>query len=438
MTKLTNCYIVDVNADCAINSGEIEFDDCITNVKVDGRSVTRGKITVKKVGSETVVDCGGAYVMPGLINAHAHLFGSGKPSKTLGDTGRQQRLIKLLHTKIGAVILRKIVEGALKNELKGGVTTVRTMGDFLYSDIAAAARSREGDKSLPTVIAAGTGISVTGGHASETFAAIADTAEAARGKVRELKENGADFIKLFVTGGVTDAKVKGEPGVLRMSEEIVAAACDEAHKNGMIVAAHIESAQGVDIGVRCGVDSIEHAGATIQSGLEEFRARGGNVTMTFSPAYPLAKLTPDITKLNELCRYNTEVVLDGMIACGKQCLANDIKLAIGTDASCPLCLQYGFNYEVRYFAKLLNTTNATALKTATIGNALALGIEKTTGSIEIGKRADMVMFGENPVENLAATANIKAVVVRGKVMLNPRPKRSKKTEKELDKLFKTL
>ena len=73
----------------------------------------------------------------------------------------------------------------------------------------------------------------------------------------------------MITGGVMDAEVVGEPGILRMPPEIVAAACDEAHKAGLMVAAHVESPEGVRVALENGVDSIEH-GATPDDEIPSF------------------------------------------------------------------------------------------------------------------------------------------------------------------------
>ena len=62
----------------------------------------------------------------------------------------------------------------------------------------------------------------------------------------------------MITGGVLDAEHKGEPGVLRMQPELVKAACDEAHRLGLQVAAHVESPEGVRVALENGVDTIEH------------------------------------------------------------------------------------------------------------------------------------------------------------------------------------
>ena len=91
-----------------------------------------------------------------------------------------------------------------------------------------------------------------------SVAIAAESIDAAVAHVDEAKRENVNLIKLMITGGVLDAEVVGEPGVLRMQPELVKAACDKAHSLGMIVAAHVESPEGVMVALQNGVDSIEH------------------------------------------------------------------------------------------------------------------------------------------------------------------------------------
>lgn len=95
-------------------------------------------------------------------------------------------------------------------------------------------------------------ISVEGGHMAGSLAYIAKSADEARDYVRQIAKDHPDIIKLMITGGVLDAKVKGEPGELKMPGEYVKAACDEAHRLGLKVAAHVESPEGVRVALEMG------------------------------------------------------------------------------------------------------------------------------------------------------------------------------------------
>lgn len=95
----------------------------------------------------------------------------------------------------------------------------------------------------------------------------------------------------MITGGVLDAKVKGEPGALKMPPEVVKAACDEAHKRGLIVAAHVESPEGVRVALENGVDTIEHGAKADDEIISLLRRSTRRSLQRSLPRFPLRCLT---------------------------------------------------------------------------------------------------------------------------------------------------
>ena len=142
--------------------------------------------------------------------------------------------------------------------LHAGVTTMRSVGEFFYTDVKLRDEINNGEFVGPNLLVSGFFLSVTGGHGAPFLALVGDSPWEARRNVRINVKNGVDLIKICVTGGVTDAKMVGEAGRLQMTVEEVAAICEETHKIGLRVAAHVESTEGVRVALKGGVDTIEH------------------------------------------------------------------------------------------------------------------------------------------------------------------------------------
>lgn len=398
-------------------------DDKIVEISYDENPDTRGY---------DVIYLNGRFVVPGLVNPHVHLFGTGMPSKVISGGNSQKAVMKIVNTKLGDAILGILVKSAARQQLLSGVTTVRAVGDFKYSDVKLRDKINSGKVIGPRLKVSGPAITVPGGHGDGTFSMTSDTEDGLRALVRKNKEAGVDFIKICVTGGVIDAKVRGEPGEVKMNEAQTAAVVDEAHKLGLRVASHTESFKGVEITAKTGVDTVEHGAPLTPEMAEEMKKTCSAMVVTYSPALPLQKLDPSITKLDPICVYNTGIVVDNMTQGAKDCIENDILLGMGTDSSCPFATQYNMWREVYFFQKRVGVSNAYALSVATLNNAKVVGVDDVTGTIEKGKCADMIVMSRNPLDDLTALRDLDMVVVRGKIIENPRPKRNGNIERELD------
>lgn len=382
-----------------------------------------------------IIDVDGAYLMPGLINMHVHLCGSGKPV----SAGNAGALMKRLDNKLGRAIVRRILKSSAQTQLASGVTTLRGAGDPLMCDIAVRDAINAGSYLGPRIIAPGCGITVPQGHGAGLFASIVTTPREAAAQVQELVARGADVIKLFVTGGVFDAVEPGEPGVLRMQPDIAAAACGAAHSLGLPVMAHVESTEGVQVALEAGVDTIEHGAPMTpqiielyQRSANQLHGRPASLTCTISPALPFAKLDPEKTRSTEVQKINGDIVCAGIIQSARQALEAGIPIGLGTDSSCPYVTQYDMWREIAYFANYTGASNAFALHRATLGNAELLGLEHATGSIEVGKEADIITTQRNPLDDLSALRDVTHVMVRGELADGLRAKHISELDAELD------
>ena len=322
-----------------------------------------------------------------------------------------------------------------KTQLMSGVTTIRTMGGVLDVDSQIRDRIDQGKITGPRILAADMAVSVEGGHMVHSLAYAAHSEDEARSLVRKILKGRPDVIKLMITGGVLDAKAKGEPGELKMPAEYVKAACDEAHRAGLKVAAHVESTEGVRCALKNGVDTIEHGAVPDQEIIELFKERGACQIATISPALPFALFDRSISGVSEVAQYNGKIVFDGIIECARTCLENGIPVGLGTDTGCPYITHYDMWRELNYYHKYCGVSRAFALYTATKLNARLAGIGDVTGSIEEGKCADFVVTRENPLEDLQALRNIDMVVARGHIIRRPKVKKMPEVERQLDKFL---
>ncbi len=318
-------------------------------------------------------------------------------------------------------------------ELLSGCTTVRAVGGVRSVDSRVRDRIARNEINGPRMLVANMAVSVPGGHMAGSLAYEATSAGSARELVDRIAETGPDLIKLMITGGVLDAKKVGEPGELKMPAEYVRAACDEAHRLGYAVAAHVESPEGVRVALENGVDTIEHGAEPDDEIVRLFREKGAKLVTTLSPALPYAMFDRSVSYCSEMEQANGRIVFDGIIDCAKAALANGIPVGLGTDTGCPFITHYDMWREINYFVKYCGVTPSFALHTATLGNAAIAGIDSETGSIEPGKSADFIVCAGDPTEDLSALRELELVVMRGKAFPKPRIRKNKMIEKELDK-----
>lgn len=402
-------------------------------VLVDGETIT-GIIPKGEVPAEyTAVDLRGGYLMPGLINLHVHIPGSGKPAKKQADT---KKLVKLItSTGLTRKIGMNICASFARTELMSGVTTIRSVGGIQDFDSRLRDQIDAGKAIGPRILAGNMAISVPGGHMAGSLAYEATSPKEAAAFARKIAQDKPDLIKLMITGGVLDAEKKGEPGVLRMGPELVKAACDEAHRLGLPVAAHVESPQGVQVALENGVDTIEHGAKPTEDILRLFQERHSALVTTLSPAIPYALFDPAVSHCDEMGQYNGKIVFEGIVECAKACLAAGIPVGLGTDTGCPFVTHYDMWRELHYFCKFCDVTPAFALSAATKGNAGIAGLGGTLGTIEAGKCADMIVTRKNPLEGPDALRKLDMVITRGRCFDAPKVKKMDQVEQALDQFL---
>ena len=185
-------------------------------VLTDGGTITDIVPTGTAPAGYTRIDLRGRYLLPGLINMHVHLAGSGKIQKKQRDNEKLVR--RILSNPVSRAVAYRMVCGFARDELLGGVTTIRTVGGLSTFDTRLRDEIAVGRRVGPRILAANEGISVPGGHMAGSVAIAAGTIDQALAQVDAVHAQGADLVKLMITGGVMDATERGVPGELKMPD----------------------------------------------------------------------------------------------------------------------------------------------------------------------------------------------------------------------------
>lgn len=342
---------------------------------------------------DTVVDVGGGFVVPGLIDAHVHLDLAAQPSYARWSDPRAAfiRSLTCLHNGLLA--------------LSRGITSIRDLGSVDSVVLDYARHAGDGSLTGPRVRAAGRPITITGGHCAEygrTASGPLDVREA----VREQVELGAHVIKIMASGGIS---TPGDPGIPQFTLDEMHAAVDEAHRFGRQVAAHAHAARAITLALEAGVDSIEHAAFADPGALESLLRHDRTLVPTVSalneiaegagiPAQTVAKSLA----ARETYRRNTAAAI-----------AAGVKIASGTDAGTAFNPIGGLADELEMYCER-GMTAEEALRAATVHAGPLIGPE--VGRIEPGWRADLLLLPADPRADISVLRRPSAVISRGRVL----------------------
>jgi imidazolonepropionase-like amidohydrolase len=184
-----------------------------------------------------------------------------------------------------------------------------------------------------------------------------------------------------------------------------------------------------------GVDTIEHGSFFDEDIVARFKKSKSAIITTISPALPSVTLPQSYSHYSDVQIASCKIVSDGIIECSKAALKNGVTVGLGTDGACPFAAQSGMWRELCYFQKYVGATSWQAIQAATIVNARIMHIDDVTGSIAPNKSADLIVLKGNPLEDLKVLRQPESVIVRGKLLNHPSPKRNKRMEAMLDTLI---
>jgi imidazolonepropionase-like amidohydrolase len=339
-----------------------------------------------------------ACVVPGLINAHAHLEMNGEP-----DT----QTFYLIRTPTERTL------DAARNArlaLEGGVTTLRDLGGKESNAIALRDAIAKGDHVGPTIVPAGRALCMTGGHGA-FLGRETDGPWDARKGVREQLKAGAGCIKLIATGGVL---TKGAvPGLDQLSEEEMHAAIVEARTHGLRVAAHAIGTNGIKNALRAGVDSIEHGHLLDDEAIELFKQRGAYLVPTLAAVSCIYENAASGSQPDFVVRKATELYERAQVNIGKAWRAG-VTIAGGSDAGTPYNRHQDYAYEVELMSTMLGMSAQQALIAATATAGALLGVD--AGTLAPGRPADLVLLDRDLGTDVRALRAPRVVIKAGVVV----------------------
>lgn len=400
-----------------VEAGKLLADPANGVVQRDKTLVIRGNQVVEVrdgfVGDPSqgkVVDLRQAFVLPGLIDSHVHLTSQQNPNARLEEV----TLSDADQAMVGARYARRT--------LMAGFTTVADLGASNQAIFALRNAVRNGDVPGPRIIAAGSSVSIHGGHgdingyredvmhllSSESICSgPEDCMRAVRTQVRA----GADIIKITATGGVLSNTAAGLNQ--QFSDDELSAIVGSAHRMGRQVTAHAHGVDGINAFLRAGGDSIEHGTYLDDQSIRLFKSNGAWLIPTLLAGDFVARIAsgPD----NFFTPAQTAKALEAgpkMLAMARRAHEGGVRIAFGTDSGVSA---HGDN--AQEFALLVRAglSPLEAIQAATVGAAEHLRIANEAGKIAVGMPADIVAVSGDPLSDVTELERMKFVMKSGVV-----------------------
>lgn len=389
--------------------------DCVDPRPVAGASVTieRGRIVEVLDGRRSpdtrgadVVDLDGAFLLPGLWDVHIH-------PDYLAATGASV-------AEQTAIFGYRLMEALTES----GVIGVRCAGAAHFMDVAWKRAFDAGQYVGPRVFASGYFLTTTGGHfLTSGHARECDGPYGFIRAIREQIKNGVDHIKLNLTGGIMGPAWDRHTHSFLLDDELEAAFAI-CRKRGFPVIAHAANAETVLAAARLGAHSVEHGYAMNAECVESLRAQG----TWYVPTLAITHLTPDQARdpwekrwvegrqlAPDLC-HRADAAAELHRDCFRQALARGVRMALGSDIR---PLKEAALLEMGLWVRD-GATPWQALLAATRHAAELCGVGNDLGTIEVGKRADLIVVAADPLQNVANLRQLRLVLKDGRIVSDKR------------------
>jgi imidazolonepropionase-like amidohydrolase len=350
-----------------------------------------------------VIDLSDRFVLPGLMDAHAHL--RMEPSRSRRRRQRGDRLEPTAaQMAVNAMIFARV-------NLAAGFTSLRDVGSNDQSVFAVRDAINQGRMIGPRILVSGSALAATGGHGdsipmentglpgSRLADGTCDGPYECRRAVRYQYKLGADLIKFTSTGGF--GSNTGLDPQLYVDE--IQAIVETAHLLGMKAATHAYSAVAIKDAIRAGVDSIEHGFLLDDEAIKMMKKNGVFLVPTISASYP-----PPIFNIPD----PPSVKLRNEYAAFERAYAAGVKIAFGTDVG---TFKHGTNAKEFEMMVGFGMSEMDAIYSATVSTAELFGIAEEAGTLEPGKLADIIAVTRDPLADISALRDIDFVMKSGAV-----------------------
>lgn len=361
---------------------------------------------------EKVIDLQGQYLLPGLINGSIYLEGDGSPKETLRLDEPASGAFQKSKRKRDAVF-------ALGQSLFSGITTAKVECDVNDLDLAAKLGAEDGSLYSPHILSSGSRLACPESFKDEEKDALAKKEFSL--SLEKKKKAGVDWICLDYDS------VRSDIAHLKW-------AVSEAHKGNLSVLLRPDERSEMKELCASGANALISPKRINEAEARLLLASGMALSISLSSPLAYAYLPPLETGLSVLEKEQAKEKADELIANAKLAYSFGIPLILGNEAGLPFASPSAFCRELLFFQRFVGGDAKEVLKLATLGNAQSLGIAAKTGSIAVGKQADLLVLQENPLRGLTALWRVNEVYCAGRRFKNPSVKSSKKLEASLSSL----